>query len=39
MDHETRRDDERPPRIDAGSALIAGMGVLLAIQTVWIVGL
>lgn len=39
MDDQTRRDDERRRRIDAGSALIAGMGVLLAIQTVWIVGL
>lgn len=39
MDDQTRRDDERRPLIDAGSALIAGMGVLLAIQIVWIVGL
>lgn len=39
MDDQTPRDDEHRPRIDAGSALIAGMAVLLAIQTVWIVGL
>lgn len=38
MDERTAREDEAGPRIDAGSALIVAMGVLMALQTIWFVG-
>ena len=38
MDERTARDEDRTPRIDAGSALIVVMGVLMALQTIWFVG-
>ena len=38
MDDRSARDEERTRRIDAGSALIVAMGVLMALQTIWFVG-
>lgn len=38
MDERTARDEEPSRRIDAGSALIVIMGVLMALQTIWFVG-
>lgn len=37
MDDDTRRGDDRAPRFDAGIALIALMGLLMAAQAAWVV--